>query len=145
LRKHYQTRRKDGKRSGLESQVAAQLDSLGVKYSYESIKLGYEKPTSLHHYTPDFILPNGLIIEAKGRFVTADRQKHKLIKEQHPDKDIRFVFSNPATKIGKKSKTTYADWCGKYGFKFSKGLIPTAWLSEQVQTSRVLQTLAVKK
>lgn len=128
MRKFYPRKQRDGKRSGLESQVASQLDALGIKYSYESVKLGYEKPASLHHYTPDFILPNGLIIEAKGRFVTADRQKHKLIKEQHPDKDIRFVFSNPNAKIGKKSKTTYAMWCEKYGFKFAKGLIPKGWL-----------------
>ena len=130
MEKHYQTRRKDGKRSGLESQVASQLDALGIKYSYESVKLGYEKPASLHHYTPDFILPNGIIIETKGRFVTADRQKHKHIKAQHPDKDIRFVFSNPKARIGKKSTTTYSDWCTKFGFKYAKGAIPNEWLRE---------------
>ncbi len=142
--KHYQTRRKDGKRSGLESQVAAQLDSLGVKYSYESIKLGYEKPASLHHYTPDFILPNGLIIEAKGRFVTADRQKHKLIKEQHPDKDIRFVFSSSKQKIGKKSSTTYGMWCERNGFKFSDRTIPVEWINENKDVLEVSPKKAIK-
>ena len=66
----------------------------------------------------DFILPNGIIIEAKGQFVSSDRSKHKLIKEQHPDLDIRFVFSNSRTRIGKKSKTTYAMWCDRFGFNF---------------------------
>ena len=49
-----------------------------------------------------------IIIETKGRFVTADRQKMLLVKEQYPDLDIRFVFSNPNSRISKKSKTTYA-------------------------------------
>lgn len=130
MRNHYQVRRADGKRSGLESQVATQLDKAGVKYSYEKEVIEYTKPEKPAKYTPDFVLANGIIVETKGRFVTADRQKHKLIKEQHPDKDIRFVFSNPNAKIGKKSTTTYAMWCTKHGFKFAKGFIPKEWLNE---------------
>ncbi len=130
MRKFYPRNRRDGKRSGLESQVASQLDALGIKYGYESEVITYEKPASTHRYTPDFILPNGIIIETKGRFVTADRQKHKHIKAQHPDKDIRFVFSNPKARIGKKSTTTYSDWCTKFGFKYAKGAVPNEWLRE---------------
>ena len=128
MRKHYQARRKDGKRSGLETQVATQLDKAGVRYTYEKEVINYIKPLKPAKYTPDFVLSNGVIVETKGRFVTADRQKHKLIKEQHPTKDIRFVFSNPNAKIGKKSTTTYAMWCDKHGFKFAKGFIPKEWL-----------------
>ena len=29
------------------------------------------------HYTPDFILENGIVIETKGRFVSNDRRKHE--------------------------------------------------------------------
>ena len=129
-RVHYQVRRKDGKRSGLESQVASQLDKLGVQYTYEKDVIHYTKPQKPAKYTPDFVLPNGIIVETKGRFVTADRQKHKSIKEQHPQLDIRFVFSNPNQKIGKKSNTTYAMWCEKHGFQFAKGFVPKEWLSE---------------
>lgn len=130
MRNHFQTRRKDGKRSGLETQVATQLDKAGVKYTYEEEVIEYVKPEKPAKYIPDFVLSNDIIVETKGRFVTADRQKHKLIKEQHPKKDIRFVFSNPNQKIGKKSSTTYADWCKKFGFKFAKGFIPKEWLGK---------------
>ena len=58
----------------------------------------YHKPTS--KYKPDFVLPNGIIIETKGQFLSSDRTKHKLIAKQNPLLDIRFVFSNPNTKIG---------------------------------------------
>jgi len=72
-----------------------------------------------------------IIIEAKGRFLTKDRKKHRLIKEQFGDKyDIRFVFSNSKGKIGSKSKTTYALWCEKLGFKYCDCEIPTAWIKE---------------
>ncbi len=36
--------------------------------------------------------------------MTADRQKHLLVRDQHPELDIRFVFSRSAAKINKASK-----------------------------------------
>lgn len=118
-------------RSGLEERVANQLDELGVKYEYETFKIYYTKPVENSTYTPDFILPNGIIIETKGQFVTSDRKKHKIIKKQFGDKyDIRFVFSNPNTRIGKKSRTTYGAWCEKFGFKYAKEKIPQEWIEE---------------
>jgi hypothetical protein len=127
----------EGYRSGLEEKVAAQLEALEVPAKYEQYVLNYEVPARVAKYTPDFVLPNGIIIETKGRFVTADRQKHKLIKKSHPDLDIRFVFSNPKTKIGKKSKTTYGMWCNQYGFKFDAKLIPVEWVNEPVSARRL--------
>ena len=119
-----------GYRSGLEEELAEQLTQAGVAYSYEEKVIPYTKPESKHRYTPDFVLPNGIIIESKGRFVTEDRQKHILIKAQHPDLDIRFVFTRSKTTISKTSKTTYADWCVKHGFLFADRRIPAEWLSE---------------
>jgi len=119
-------------RSGLEERVAQQLKHEGISYEYETLKIKYVKPSQPSTYTPDFILKNNIIIETKGQFVTADRKKHRIIKEQHGDKyDIRFVFSNPNQRIGKKSKTTYAMWCDRYGFKWAKGEIPEEWLNEK--------------
>ena len=121
-------------RSGLEKQVAKQLESEGVDYKYEELKIHYLKPAEQSYYTPDFELPNGIIVETKGQFVTSDRKKHKIIKKQHGDKyDIRFVFSNPNQKIGKKSNTSYADWCERFGFKWAKGKIPKEWLKENAK------------
>ena len=62
--------------------------------------------------------------------MVADRKKHLLIKEQHPELDIRFVFSSSKAKLSKGSKTTYALWCTKNGFKFADRLIPRAWLKD---------------
>jgi hypothetical protein len=121
---------KEGFRSGLEEKVADQLRSLGVEVEFEQLKVKYVKPARTSTYTPDFQLPNGVIIETKGRFVTADRQKHILVKAQNPDLDIRFVFSNSNSKISKTSKTTYADWCRKHGFQFADKLIPLGWVKE---------------
>lgn len=120
----------EGYRSGLEETLAEQLRQAGIECAYESLVIPYEKPASKHKYTPDFPLPNGIIIESKGRFVTADRQKHLLIKKQHPELDIRFVFSNSRQRISKTSKTTYASWCEKNGFLYADKLIPQAWLDE---------------
>lgn len=118
-----------GFRSGLEEDVAAQIKSKGIDPAYETIKIEYIKPERKAKYSPDFPV-GSIIIETKGRFTTEDRQKHLLIKKQHPELDIRFVFSNSKTRIRKGSPTTYADWCRKYGFLFSDKRIPEEWFNE---------------
>lgn len=121
---------KKGFRSGLEEEIGKQLDMEQIDYEYEPFRLPYIQPAQQHTYTIDFVLPNGILIESKGQFTTADRKKHLLIKEQHPELDLRFVFSNPKNKINKRSKTTYAAWCAKHGFPYAEKFIPNEWLRE---------------
>ena len=88
-------------RSGLEEAIADELDKLNVDYGYEDMVISYLKPARKTRYTPDFTIKvNGEIWESKGRFQTADRKKHLLIKEQHPNIKIKFIFSNSKNKIG---------------------------------------------
>ncbi len=117
-------------RSGLEKRTAAYLRKNKVKFEYETLKVKWQD-TRIKTYTPDFVLPNGIIIETKGRFVPSDRLKHLMIREQRPDLDIRFVFSNPHAKLNKGAKSTYADWCDKHGFLYAKETIPIEWLKEK--------------
>ena len=121
---------KYGFRSGLEERVAEQLDQLGIEYTYEKVKLKYIRPASEHIYTPDFVLANGIIVETKGRFLLADRMKHIMVKKHNPTLDIRFVFSNSNARISKASRTTYAEWCRKNGYKYADKTIPLEWLQE---------------
>lgn len=118
-----------GFRSGLEENINNTLKSVNVDGQYEQHKIKYTKPATEHTYTPDFKLPNGIFIETKGRFVLDDRKKHILIREQHPELDIRFVFQNSRGKLRKGSNTTYADWCIKHGFQFADKTIPASWLA----------------
>ena len=53
-----------------------------------------------------------------------------LVKQQHPELDIRFVFSNSRQKISKQSKTTYGMWCEKHGFLYADKTVPQEWLNE---------------
>lgn len=118
-----------GYRSGLEEHTSTHLTEHSVEFEYEQLKISYVKPQTKHTYTPDFFLrKTGVIIETKGRFVLADRQKHLLIKDQHPELDIRFVFSNAYTKLTKTSKTSYADWCDKHGFAYAHKEVPDDWI-----------------
>jgi hypothetical protein len=71
-----------GYRSGLEDQVGTQIAAQGLEVSYEATRFAFTPPLKQRHYTPDFILPNGIVIETKGRFMTADRQKHKYVKAE---------------------------------------------------------------
>lgn len=119
-------------RSRLEDRIAEQIEETGCPYTYEQDKITYTVPTRKAKYTPDFKLNDKIYIEAKGRFrTTADRQKLALVKEQHPDLDIRLVFQRARNPIYKGSKTTYADWAETHGFKWAdNGRIPDEWIKE---------------
>lgn len=115
-------------RSGLEKQVAALLNELGVSFEYESTKVPYVLQCN---YTPDFLLPNGVYLETKGQFTPEDRRKMLAVKEAHPDLDIRMVFQAPYNKIDKRSKTTYAQWCDRHSIQWAAyHSIPIEWLTE---------------
>ena len=117
-------------RSGLEKQVAAYLKDNQTKVRYELLKIEWED-LRYRTYTPDFLLDNGIICETKGQFDSEDRYKHTCIRQQHPELDIRFVFSNAKAKLYKGSKSTYTDWCEKNDFKYAHRVVPESWLKEK--------------
>lgn len=120
-----------GFRSGLEEKNAQRLEDLGQVVRFETMKIPYLVPETRHHYTADFPLANGIIVETKGRFMPQDRAKHLFIKTQYPELDIRLVFQNPRAKINPGSKTTYADWADKHGIVWAEKIIPEEWVREQ--------------
>lgn len=124
----------EGKQVFLKSEaelvIYKQLGKTKMCIRYEPISIHYTLATK--KYTPDFILPNGIIIESKGYFESTDRVKHLRIQKLHPELDVRFVFTKPHTKLSGKSKTTYASWAEKHGFKWAQGPeIPIEWLKEK--------------
>tara|TARA_R100001015_G_C4617500_1_gene173778 strand:- start:14 stop:472 length:459 start_codon:yes stop_codon:yes gene_type:complete len=128
--KRFAYARKYGYRSGLELKVADYLKTQKVKYKYECLKIEWEDLT-YRTYTPDFVLNNGIIIETKGIFTSADRKKHLAIKKQHPKLDIRFVFENSNKRLRKGAKTRYYQWCIRYDFDYHDRIIPEEWLKEK--------------
>ena len=82
-------------------------------------------------YTPDWIIitpTTEFFIEFKGVLDGATRKKMKLIKKQHPELDIRFVFEQASNKIMKTSKTTYGMWADQWGFPWADNELPKEWL-----------------
>lgn len=73
--------------------------------------------TISHVYRPDFVAPDGTLVEVKGYFPGDERSKFKALKKQHPELDIVLVFCDPNEKISETSRTTYKDWALKNGFK----------------------------
>jgi hypothetical protein len=115
-------------RSGYERNIAGNLRRRKVQFKYESTKLNW---TSDHVYTPDFELANGILVEAKGYLRPTDRSKMVKARDQNPQCDIRFLFANAQNPVKKGSKTTYAMWAEKNGFKWASGIeIPQEWIDE---------------
>lgn len=115
-------------RSNYEGDIKRNLEKACVSFSYESMRIPY---TVTHTYKPDFILENGIIVEAKGLFEPSDRQKHIYIQQQHPELDIRFLFMQDQWLTNKK-KQKYSTWCKKHGFKYHIGtMVPQEWIDER--------------
>lgn len=125
-------------RNKLEQRVGAQLDDAGVSFKYEPRKIPITIPARKSTYLPDFEADRiNIIVETKGYFYDSarDRQKLCLVKEQHPELDIRIVFQKADTKIHKTSKTTYGQWATDHGFKWAdKGIVPDEWIEEMKGT-----------
>lgn len=119
-------------KSKFEQLVWNTLLNKKVKVEYEPDKLVYTIPASEHKYNPDFKIRDKVYIEAKGLFTYSDRYKMKLVKETYPDLKFYLCFQNAYVTLGKKSKTTYADWATKHGFEWChlpEGL-PKEWLKK---------------
>ena len=137
------------KRSKYEDTLTANLDKNSKEYHYEEFSLEY---TVKHKYTPDFVLPNGIIVEAKGCecFKKGDhsigsldskaREKMLKIKRQYPELDIRFVFPKDFKFKNLKTTPRASQWCKKNGFKYHIGnTIPESWFKEEGQISPKLK------
>ncbi len=119
-----------GYRSLFELNLAKNLKENKIDFEYETKKINYIPKVKV--YTPDFYFPKtNIYVEAKGYFDINDRVKMLLVKKQHPQLDIRFVFLKPYNKIRPSSKTTYVDWCNKNNFVWADKAIPLDWVTHE--------------
>lgn len=126
-------------RSKLEIKLAEILTECNEVWAYEITQIPYTIPKSDHKYTVDFTLSNGVLIEGKGYLSDhQERYKYVLLKQQHPDLDLRFVFDNP-NKLCGGTKQTHGAWATKYGFKWC-GIKDVeqihSWVKERDEASR---------
>ena len=106
------------RRSKLELKFEEILKENKAEYEYEVTVIPYKVPESNHKYTVDWTLPKGILLETKGYLSDyQERHKYVLLKEQHPDLDLRFVFDNP-NKLCGGTKTTHGAWATKYKFPY---------------------------
>ena len=106
------------RRSKLELRFEQILKESLVEYDYEVTKIPYIIPESNHKYIVDWTVKDKLYLETKG-YLSDYQERHKyiLIKTQHPDLDLRFIFDNP-NKLCGGTKMTHGKWADKYGFKW---------------------------
>ena len=118
-------------RSKFEAAVAASLKERGAAFNYEAVVLPYVIQSI---YTPDFILPNGVIVETKGVFDSDDRRKMVAVRDAHPDLDIRLCFQRASVRLARTPRSlTYWQWAERNGFLWCEGTIPTSWLTDAIQ------------
>jgi len=120
-----------GRRSMAEVKFDASfIEGKKVDAFYESDTFEY-RVEETKKYTPDWLVVTPTTefhIEFKGVLDMATRKKMKLVKQQHPELDIRIIFERAANKITKKSKTTYSMWADQHGFPWADNTLPKEWL-----------------
>lgn len=126
--------KKAGFRSGYEQKVYDNAVERGRELDFErpDSVLRYTKPARNARYIPDFVLPNGVLVETKGRLTSADRSKMLNVARDNPEADIRFLFQRASQRITKSPNSlTYGEWADKHGFRWSAGeTIPEEWWTE---------------
>jgi hypothetical protein len=117
-------------KSKFEARIYGEATERGDALEYEpaDLKLPYVIQSV---YLPDFRLPNGIIVETKGAFMYEDRRKMLLVKQAHPELDIRMVFQRSENPLRKGAKMTYAGWAEANGFQWAEGKIPEEWFKEK--------------
>jgi Phage endonuclease I len=61
-------------------------------------------PAKVGRYSPDFVLWNGIVIEAKGYWRKEDQEKVRLVREQYPGLELRVVFEDASRRISKREQ-----------------------------------------
>lgn len=117
-------------RSGLEKKVYEDALTRGYKLDFEPLEpvIRYVVPS---RYIPDFLLPNGIFIEAKGWLRPSDRAKMARVRLENPSLDIRFIFQRANSRVGKSPNSLmYWQWAEKHDFPWAEGTIPEEWFYE---------------
>lgn len=129
-------------RSGFEAAIRKDLDARDIAYEYEAKSFGLHVPSPNHYcehctsgkisrrvrYTPDFLFPNGVVVEAKGKFTARDRKIALAMTQQFAGWPYRMMFQRD-NKLSPKSSTRYSDWCRSYGIVYTIGtVVPRGWL-----------------
>lgn len=115
-------------RSKLEAEIDDAARRSRKSLEYEPFFIPYVIKGS---YLPDFVLPNGIIIEAKGYLDAASCRKMKAVKASNPHLDIRFVFQDANGKRNKRAKLKNWEWAERHGFLWAEGRIPLKWWKEK--------------
>jgi hypothetical protein len=121
-------------RSGFEARIADQLRGCRVDFEFEPDRIPYLKRVmngsclacgtkdvyQKRLYTPDFKLGPYYYVEAKGAFPANERIKMKLVKQQHPELEIRIIFQRN-NLLRKDKPERYSDWAIANHFPYQLG------------------------
>lgn len=135
-RKHTSTRKErmtfNGKKfkSIFEADIAKYLDGKNLPINYEPDTFDYIRKAT---YTPDWKISDTVYVESKGHLTQANRSNLIAFKQQHPEVEIILLFADSRNKLYRGSKTTYAEWAEKHGFRWAdwnKHKFPEKWFTD---------------
>jgi hypothetical protein len=130
--------------SGYEYKVYRDSVDRGLRIEYEPVTLDYERRikggrcgdcgsrniTKRARYTPDFRIGGKFLIETKGKFDSAARQRMDDFILSRPDVKVAILFGydNWTTR---KHLQRYTEWCAERGITAAVGdRIPEGWVIE---------------
>lgn len=139
-----QPKKKEDFASGYEYRVWQDARRRGLKIEYEPFTFDYERRIKggrcgdcgssitfkRARYTPDFRVNGRLLIETKGKFDAAARQRMDDFVRSRPDIPVYILFGadNWTTK---RRTQRYTEWCGERGITCAVGdRLPESWVTK---------------
>ena len=121
----------------LEEQINQSLLDQGLEISYEKERFDYYLK---RWYTPDFLVKGHAFdfwIEVKGYWPSSRRNQFLCVLRNHPTLNIFVALQSPHQRLSKQSKTTYCQWCERFGVAWCPTPIPTDFLNSWVTGKKV--------
>ncbi|BAQ94483.1 endonuclease [uncultured phage_MedDCM-OCT-S39-C11] len=134
---HRERRKKGEFRSKLEGEISQALQQQGLDIDYEKDRFDFYLK---RFYTPDFRVKGKAFdfwIEVKGYWPSSERSKMLAVIQRHPTLPIFVALQRPHMRISKTSKTSYCQWCSRYGLAWCPTPIPDDFLSAWVTGQRL--------
>lgn len=149
MAKTYPSKAGDPCRSGYEQKIINHLIDVGLPYAYEAVQLTYTTKVTngncrvceangyqsdvyqLRKYTPDLLLPNGIIVEIKGKFTAQKRNHMRQLVKDNDHRDIRFIFMADNPFGGAKPRKRYSDWARALGIQCA--VVPVNWKTKTLE------------
>lgn len=116
-------------RSSWEANLARIFNYLQIPFEFEKQEFNVEYESRSYHYIPDFFLSNNKIIEVKGFWNRASRDKVKGFREKYPEYELLIIDGDMYITLSRLYSKHIPEWEHDAVY-FTKEIIPLIGITQ---------------